>query len=740
MNIPYIYKSGRNLILALGLLLSTVSQAQNLSLVGAELDYAHTLRNSSVLVDALANDKNKDGAYIDKIVLTNHCTATIEDGQVRITPEEDFKGVALVRYTVKKNDIKNNDCGLIVVDVAANPLPYYYKFNLFVLKNSKTQFTLPVNYVKSRDPRFGRIVPIKPGVWEFQALANDNGYDDIQFTYTANGQTRLHEVHFDVLKDLQTAVNNDFFSTMIGKKIVVDVLKNDDKTDYKEITIGNAVGGTVSDLLNGKVEFTPALRETGVATFEYFFTKQSGNVEKGTVQIFVSNFHPAKDVYQITTTGVPTLIRYAAPVEGYTLEVLNTQSGSPLKFFANIDTILEGRPLKGKHVLLYQPLPNTESDVFYAKYCPNNGSNCSGYFKVNILIQDEGVSGSQLCGSDCVIPGDANNDGEVNILDIFPIGINMGSYGPARNSASDFNPLQWYPRKAEDWDGTIGIDNPNNMKHADTDGDGVITIGDVDAIRENYGKHNAIIPTISIANSDVTVEATTSLTSVGPGDLIEFLISMGTPLNPAYKAKGLTFTVNYEADQIQDNSLSVDFGGFNWLSRYDAFLPFDAQRERGIHDAGMVRTKDNGTSGHGVVGKVRAIVISDDVIFRLAAKSNLKMRLTDIKMLTESGAVFALPETEIEVPIVLRKKEDKIKNDDLITYPNPAKGQVNFHLNGINTIEYVRLMDVTGREVLRVNVDAKAAQLQTGGLSNGLYIAEVMTEKGRIMRKVEIMK
>ena len=49
-------------------------------------------------------------------------------------------------------------------------------------------------------------------------------------------------------------------------------------------------------------------------------------------------------------------------------------------------------------------------------------------------------------------------------------------------------------------------------------------------------------------------------------------------------------------------------------------------------------------------------------------------------------------------------------------------------------------MDATGREVMRVNVDAKAAQLQTGGLSNGLYIAEVMTEKGRIMRKVEIVK
>ncbi len=737
MNIPYIYKSGRLFMVALGLMLSTFIQAQALK---ANLDYAHTVKNQSVLVDALANDDNKSGARIDKIVLANHCTATLEDGRVRVTPEEDFKGVALVRYTVFKDGDKTNDCGLIIVDVAANPLPYYYKFNLFVLKNSTTQFTLPVNYVKARDPKFGRLVPIKPGVWEFQALANDNGYDDVQFTYTANGQTKLHEVHFDVLREAQTFVNNDYFSAMIGKPIKVNVLANDSSTTiYRKLTIGNSVGGTVKDLLGGNVEFTPSLRESGIAYFNYSVEKVGGGIETGVAQIFVSNFLPAKDVYQITTTLVPTVIRYVAPVAGFTLETTAPAPGSSVKFYANLDTVILSKRLTGKNVLLYIPNPNlTSNDVFYAKYCPNNGTNCSNYFKVNIAFADGGVSGNQLCGGDCVIPGDANNDGEVNILDIFPVGLNMGAYGKVRES--DVNPIEWYPRTSADWDNTIAKDNPNNMKHADTDGDGVITVGDVDAIRLNYGKHNAIIPTISIANSDVTVEATTSLTSVGPGDLIEFLVSMGTPSNPAYKAKGLAFTVNYEADQIQDNSLSVDFGGFNWLSRYDAFLPFDAQRERGVHDAGMVRTKDNGTSGHGVVGKVRAVVEESIAGFRIGDKPTLKFRLTNASMLNETGLVVSLPDAEIEVPIVIRKKEEKIKNDDLITYPNPANGQVNFHINGINTIEYVRLMDATGREVMRVNVDAKAAQLQTGGLSNGLYIAEVMTEKGRIMRKVEIVK
>jgi Secretion system C-terminal sorting domain len=737
MNIPYIYKSGKLFMVALGLMLSTIIQAQA---VKANLDYAHTSKNKSVLVDALGNDANKQGARLDKIVLTNHCTATLEDGRVRVTPDEDFKGVALVRYTVVNDGDKSNDCGLIIVDVAATPLPYYYKFNLFVLKNSSTQFTLPLDYVKARDPKFGRLVSIKPGVWEFQALANDNGYDDVQFTYTANGQSKLHEIHFDVLREAQTFVNNDYFSTLIGKSVTVNVLANDfSMVDYRKVTIGNAVGGTVKDLLGGKVEFKPTLREPGLAYFNYSVEKVDGGIENGVAQIYVSNFLPARDVYQITTTAVPTLIRYVAPVDGFTLETTSPAPGSSVKFYANLDTVINTKRLKGKNVLLYVPNENITSDVFFAKYCPNNGANCSKYFKVNIVFADGvGVSGNQLCGSDCVIPGDANNDGEVNILDIFPVGLNMGAYGKVRES--DVNPIEWYPRTSPDWDFTIAKDNLNNMKHADTNGDGIISVSDVDAIRQNYGKHNAIMPTISIANSDVTVEATTSLTSVGPGDLIEFLVSMGTPANPAYKAKGLTFSVEYEADQIQANSVSVDFGGFNWLSRYDAFLPFDTQRERGVHDAGMVRTKDNGTSGHGVVGKVRAIVTDDVNGFRIGDKPTLKFRLTNATMLNETGLMVRLPDADVELPIVLRKKEEKIKNDDLITYPNPANGQVNFHINGINTIEYVRLMDVTGREVMRVNVDAKAAQLQTGNLSNGLYIAEVMTEKGRIMRKVEIMK
>jgi Secretion system C-terminal sorting domain len=737
MNIPYIYKSGRLIMVALGLLLTTFIQAQALK---ANLDYAHTVKNQSVLVDALDNDANKQGAYIDKIVLTNHCSATIEDGRVRVTPDEDFKGVALVRYTVFNDVDKSNDCGLIIVDVAANILPYYYKFNLFVLKNSTTQFTLPVEYKKSRDPKFGRLVFIKAGVWEFQALANDNGYDDIQFTYTVNGQNKLHEVHFDVLRESQSFVNNDYFSTLIGKPVTVNVLANDlSSVDYRKVTIGNAVGGTVKDLLGGKVEFTPSLRESGLAYFNYSVEKVDGSVESGVAQVYVSNFLPAKDVYQITTTGVPTLIRYVAPVDGFTLETIPPSSGSSVKFYANLDTLVKGQRLKGKNVLLYIPIEGNPTDNFFVKYCPNNGTKCSNYFKVNVNIIDDFVAADQLCGSDCVIPGDANNDGEVNILDIFPVGLNMGAYGKARGI--DANPIEWYPRTSANWDNTIAKDNPNNLKHADTNGDGIISVNDVDAIRENYGKHNAIIPTISIANSDVTVEATTSLTSVGPGDLIEFLVSMGTPSNPAYKAKGLTFSVEYEADQIQANSLSVDFGGFNWLSRYDAFLPFDKERERGIHDAGMIRTKDNATSGHGVVGKVRAVVDDHLVGFRLGDKPLLKMNLNNITFLNETGGMVRLADASIEVPIVLRKKEEKIKNDDLITYPNPAKGQVNFHINGINTIEYVRLMDATGREVMRVNnVGAKAAQLETSGLTNGLYIAEVMTEKGRIMKKVEIIK
>ena len=107
----------------------------------------------------------------------------------------------------------------------------------------------------------------------------------------------------------------------------------------------------------------------------------------------------------------------------------------------------------------------------------------------------------------------------------------------------------------------------------------------------------------------------------------------------------------------------------------------------------------------------------------------------------ENGQIIKLKAQDLVIPLSIGTKTEPLKQDDLVMYPNPAGDNVNFYINGVNSIQYVRLMDATGREVMRQNnVDAKSATLQVNGVSAGFYITEVMTEKGRIVKKLEIFK
>lgn len=79
-----------------------------------------------------------------------------------------------------------------------------------------------------------------------------------------------------------------------------------------------------------------------------------------------------------------------------------------------------------------------------------------------------------------VWPGDANNDGIVDELDVLSLGTFWGSTGPAREDSSS----DWTPQPAEPW-------NPEVATYSDTNGDGVVNHSDLLAVGLNFGKTHA---------------------------------------------------------------------------------------------------------------------------------------------------------------------------------------------------------------------------------------------------------
>ena len=735
MNIPFTYFL--RLFVAV---IITVSPAFILaqSVVDAVDDIAHTTKNKPVVIDALRNDYGVGSLRLDKVVLQNHGTARIENNKIVFTPQNDFKGAALINYTAC--DANNNcACGLVIIDISEKPLPVYQEIKIFIVEDATTKFTMPIGYKLKEGPSNGSVTVTadsSKGEWLFKPNPSYKGYNRCLFETLDAGALKTFEVQFEILSKPPQYVVNDVKFTRIGQPISFNVLANDNANVISGISYGACIGGQIT-YTDGLVTFTPNLPQGGKATFTYTVNLPNNKTETANVTIFVSNYLPSKDQFQLTCSGVPLVLHYPSPIGDFHFETLqeNTNAGGKIKFYTQIDTIIATQRIKGKNILLYIPKTNAQpksTDEFYVKYCI--GSTCSNYITVDVLV-DEFLSNDPQCTTECVWPGDTNGDGSVNILDLYPVGYSMGQYGKARNDESTKN--DWYPHSATNWNKTtFGVD----MKHADTNGDGIISGEDVVAIKENYGKNATLTPIKTGEESPIEIQLISSAGSLRPGDMVELIVSMGSSETPAYDTKGLSFSLGYNANLIKEQSISVDFSAFTWLSRYDAYLPLDKIVERGRLEAGLVRSKGKGANGHGEVGKVRAVVEDDVAGFRADDKTMLKFRLNNALMMDATGNPIKLQTRDIEIPLVLGKKTDVLKVEDLIMYPNPASDMVNFYINGINKIDYVRIMDGAGREVVRMNgVDAKSASVSVGDL-RGFYIAEIMTEKGRIVKKLEIFK
>jgi PKD repeat protein len=78
---------------------------------------------------------------------------------------------------------------------------------------------------------------------------------------------------------------------------------------------------------------------------------------------------------------------------------------------------------------------------------------------------------------------------------------------------------------------------------------------------------------------------------------------------------------------------------------------------------------------------------------------------------------------------------------DVVIYPNPTKGSATITVHGDLKMKNVAVYDVVGKELL--NVKAESAHkhvLSLSGMASGLYTVKIMTDKGEVTRKLEIIK
>lgn len=349
------------------------------------------------------------------------------------------------------------------------------------------------------------------------------------------------------------------------------------------------------------------------------------------------------------------------------------------------------------------------------------------------------LSDSTFYGQESAVwPGDANNNGLADNMDLLPIGLAYNYTGFMRGTQD----VNWYGHPANDWmDSTVaGVDN----KHIDCNGDGIINADDTLAIIQNFGlihpKNNenaawqANEPALYIELDPDTTYA---------GDTLYANVLLGDANIAANDVYGLAFTINYDASVVDPAKTSVVFGN-SWLGDASDKISIakDLYQQSQIKCA-VTRIDHTSRSGAGQIGQATFVITTDNINGKNMAYYKMHVWLSDVVMIDNQGNEIPVNEgqdsTEVEFePLSVGSLQ--LAAGSLKIQPNPANDVVQITVTKELLGGNLKVMDMEGRNLIEKVVNTPTFKLETDRLSAGIYLLQVNTTYGKITRRLMIAR
>ncbi|MEL7534062.1 MAG: T9SS type A sorting domain-containing protein, partial [Bacteroidota bacterium] len=320
------------------------------------------------------------------------------------------------------------------------------------------------------------------------------------------------------------------------------------------------------------------------------------------------------------------------------------------------------------------------------------------------------------CIPGLVFPGDTDHDQLCDLTDLFPIGIYYGFSGPARQNAS----LQWQGQIANDWADTLA--NGQNIKHVDTDGDGIINLADTLAILLNYGlTHQNPRPAGSMTG-DAKLSFASLPNTIMPDEVISLPVYLGTMDSSLEDLYGFFFEFDYDTSLIRDIKLSSTN---SWFGTEDNDMLGITRISAGRLGAVYVRIDGTDVDGYGEIGQLQITMASSlpdsfDISLISVRQAGIKRDESPINILGES-----LNQTIYTSSVGVERSAIA----GLQIYPNPSEGK--FVLQSEQyLIEGLSLYNTNGQILLKEAVGKYTWNADVSHLPKGLYLLKVDTDSG----------
>lgn len=337
-----------------------------------------------------------------------------------------------------------------------------------------------------------------------------------------------------------------------------------------------------------------------------------------------------------------------------------------------------------------------------------------------------------VCALDCVWPGDADNNGFVDMTDLFPIGITYGQSGFGRDSTSPY----WLGYKVDNW--ATEIIPELNTHYADTRGDGLINDQDTIGIMYNYSDTH-VLNTYRLGGAGFPLWLNTAGITLTPG-YNEIPIMLGDEITSVDAIYALAFSISYEGPPVIDSTTVAIYFDDSWMGTIDDMLQLDYNfPEQYAIDAGVTNLDLNNRSGFGQIGRL-AFIVEDNIAGILvgAGDSTIIFNINSASAIKNDYSAVDLSTSTYEVVVGIN--QPNLSPFEQTIFPNPYhNGNIYIKSSDIRFDTY-QIIDMQGNIIEGGDINNTNLIKPGKPLNSGTYLLKLIAEDAIYYSKLIIIK
>lgn len=338
-------------------------------------------------------------------------------------------------------------------------------------------------------------------------------------------------------------------------------------------------------------------------------------------------------------------------------------------------------------------------------------------------------------------PGDVNNNGVVNVVDVLFLGVAFGSMGSERTDAS----TDWQAQTAPTpW--TQNFPSGLNYAYADCNGDGEVDDNDIEgAIKDNFGLTHGMLLSDNYSNGQAgevpQLRLQTDATIVGEGASVDISLSLDDGAMPITNFYGIAFTMTYKTGLLNDDDgIDFDLTEDSWLEVdesqiVDLFVDNEGQGQAAL---AISRTNQQSIAAqNGEIGKFSLVI--EDIIVGLNIDT-FWLQIDSIRLISPNFETLPVATDRVEIIVA---KDPKVVNTEweeiqasIKLFPNPTKNQ--FYIQSGIELNHFQLIDNLGRRIPLIGrrLDDQLYVINRPNLPPGIYWLTSQSTQGMLFRKI----